>query len=134
MVTIPVSIGELIDKLSILRVKQIKILDCEKLSFINKEFELLYSISYNYLKNKKISNLYDKLINTNSELWDVEDKLRVLEISKDFSDYFIYQARQVYYINDKRFLLKDKINKLTSSEIKEVKSYVNYNYIIKNKQ
>jgi hypothetical protein len=129
MVTIPVSIGELIDKLSILRVKQIKILDCEKLSFINKEFELLYSISYNYLKNKKISNLYGKLINTNSELWDVEDKLRVLEISKDFSDYFIYQARQVYYINDKRFLLKDKINKLTSSEIKEVKSYVNYNYI-----
>ena len=118
MVTIPVSIGELIDKLSILRVKQIKILDCEKLSFINKEFELLYSISYNYLKNKKISNLYDKLININSELWDIEDKLRVLEISKDFSDYFIYQARQVYYINDKRFLLKDKINKLTSSEIK----------------
>jgi hypothetical protein len=126
MITIPVSIGELIDKLSILRVKQIKILDCEKLSFINKEFELLYSISYNYLKNKKISNLYDKLINTNSELWDIEDKLRVLEISKDFSDYFIYQARQVYYINDKRFLLKDKINKLTSSEIKEVKSYVKY--------
>jgi hypothetical protein len=126
MVTIPVSIGELIDKLSILRVKQIKILDCEKLSFINKEFELLYSISYNYLKNKKISNLYDKLININSELWDIEDKLRVLEISKDFSDYFIYQARQVYYINDKRFLLKDKINKLTSSEIKEVKSYVKY--------
>jgi hypothetical protein len=126
MVTIPVSIGELIDKLSILRVKQIKILNCEKLSFINKEFELLYSISYNYLKNKKISNLYDKLININSELWDIEDKLRVLEISKDFSDYFIYQARQVYYINDKRFLLKDKINKLTSSEIKEVKSYVKY--------
>jgi hypothetical protein len=57
-------------------------------------------------------------------LWDVEDKLRILEISKDFSDYFIYQARQVYHINDKRFLLKNEINTITSSEIKEVKSYV----------
>jgi hypothetical protein len=124
MVTIPVSIGELIDKLSILRVKQIKILDCEKLSFINKEFELLYNLSFNYLQDKKISNLYDKLIDINSELWDVEDELRVLEISKDFGDYFIHQARQVYHTNDKRFLLKNEINTITSSEIKEVKSYV----------
>ena len=126
MITIPVSLGELVDKLSILKVKQIKVLDSEKLSIINKEFELLYNISFKYLQDKVILNLYNELVDTNLKLWDIEDKLRVLEASKTFGDYFIDQARQVYLINDKRFLLKDKISKLSFSEIKEVKSYPNY--------
>jgi len=126
MITIPVSLGELIDKLSILRVKQIKIIDHEKLYFINKEFELLYNISSKYLQDENLLNLYDELVNTNLKLWDIENKIRTLESSKIFGECFIDQARQVYYVNDERFTLKDKINKITNSEIIEVKSYINY--------
>ena len=71
MVTIPVSVGELIDKLSILHVKQLKIINENKLLFINKEFEIIYSMSSKYLENKKILNLYHQLIEVNLLLWDV---------------------------------------------------------------
>ena len=126
MVTIPVSIGELIDKLSILHVKSIKITNEEKLVIVNKEFELLYNLSSVYLNSSEIELLYHQLCNINEKLWDVEDKLRVFESEKKFDQEFIELARKVYYTNDERFRLKNKINSITSSEIREVKDYKPY--------
>ncbi len=126
MITIPVSVGELIDKLSILHVKQMKINNPEKLKYVNKEFELLYNFSSVYLNNEEISKLYHELVETNSKLWDIEDMLRVIETEKTFDLKFIELARNVYHTNDKRFRLKNEINERTSSEIREVKEYVNY--------
>lgn len=126
MVSIPVSIGELIDKLSILHVKIEKIKDENKLIFIKSEYNIIYEISYKYLQNEEISQIYKKLIETNLDLWDIEDKLRLMEKDKLFNNEFIELARSVYYTNDNRFLLKDKINNLLDSEIKEQKEYVKY--------
>ena len=110
MVTIPVSIGELIDKLSILHVKSIKITNEEKLVIVNKEFELLYNLSSVYLNSSEIELLYHQLCNINVKLWDVEDKLRVFESEKKFDQEFIELARKVYYTNEERFRLKNEIN------------------------
>lgn len=126
MITIPVSVGELIDKLSILHVKKIKINNTEKLSHVNKEFELLYNFSSVYLNNEEISKLYHELVDTNSKLWEIEDMLRVIETEKNFDSKFIELSRSVYHTNDKRFSLKNEINERTSSEIREVKEYVEY--------
>jgi hypothetical protein len=126
MVSIPVSVGEMIDKLSILQVKKIKVSNEEKLEFINKEFELLYNFSLEYLNNLEIELTYQKLILVNTNLWDIEDKLRVLEKEKKFDNEFIASARKVYFTNDERFRLKNEINLLTSSEIREIKDYVKY--------
>lgn len=126
MITIPVSVGELIDKLSILHVKQMKINNPEKLEYVNKEFELLYNFSSVYLNNEEISKLYHELVETNSKLWEIEDMLRVIETEKTFDSKFIELARNVYHTNDKRFSLKNEINERTSSEIREVKEYVKY--------
>ena len=126
MVSIPVSVGEMIDKLSILQVKKIKVSNEEKLEFINKEFELLYNFSSEYLNNLEIELIYSKLILVNTNLWDIEDKLRVLEKEKKFDSEFVASARKVYFTNDERFRLKNEINLLTSSEIREIKDYVKY--------
>jgi hypothetical protein len=126
MVTVPVSVGEIIDKLSILQVKKTKISDEKKLEFVNKEFEILYNLSSVYLDNLEIEPLYHQLVEINSSLWDVEDKLRVLEKEKIFEGEFISLARKVYFTNDERFRLKNEINSITSSEIREVKDYVKY--------
>jgi hypothetical protein len=126
MVTIPVSVGELIDKLSILHVKKTKIVNENKLSFINNEFELIYNMSSIYFDNEEILNLYRQLIDVNLRLWEVEDELRTIETTKNFDSHFIELARKVYYINDDRFLLKNKINELTNSEVREQKDYVEY--------
>ena len=126
MLSVPVSIGELIDKLSILQVKKIKVTNPDKLVFINKEYDLLYEMSSEFLKRKDILQIYDDLISTNLKLWEVEDELRVIESTKNFDDTFTELARSVYYTNDERFRLKDKINSLTNSEIKEQKDYKEY--------
>jgi hypothetical protein len=126
MINIPVSVGELIDKLSILHIKKTKIFNNEKLKFINEEFELLYNFSSVYLNDEKISSLYFKLVDTNLKLWEIEDELRVIELTKDFNSTFIELSRQVYHTNDERFSIKNKINELTDSEIREQKDYVNY--------
>jgi hypothetical protein len=126
MIKIPVSVGELLDKLSILQVKKSKISDPDKLNYINKELELLYNLSYVFFENNKIQPLYNNLVETNSKLWDIEDEIRKFEKDKNFSENFISLARQVYFTNDKRFELKNEINKITDSEIKEVKEYVKY--------
>lgn len=126
MITAPISVGELIDKLSILRIKQIKIKNDEKLNYINNEFELLYNLSSEYLNDTNIEILYHDLVKINSKLWDIEDKLRILEKQKNFDSEFIELARSVYFTNDERFELKNKINLRTSSEIREIKEYVKY--------
>jgi hypothetical protein len=126
MISIPVSVGEMIDKLSILQVKKIKVNDEEKLLFINKEFELLYNFSLEYFNNPEVELIYEKLILVNTNLWDVEDNLRVMEKEKKFNDDFISLARKVYFTNDERFRLKNEINTITNSEIREVKDYVKY--------
>ena len=126
MIYTPVSAGELIDKLSILQVKKTKITNEEKLEYINKEFELLYNLSLVYLDNKQLETLYNILVKTNSKLWDIEDRLRVLESEKKFDDEFIELARNVYFTNDERFSLKNQINKITDSEIREIKEYIEY--------
>jgi hypothetical protein len=126
MISIPVSVGEMIDKLSILQVKKTKVTNGEKLEFINKEFDLLYNFSSEFFKNLEIEFIYEKLILVNTNLWDIEDQLRVLEKEKKFDSEFIELARKVYFTNDERFRLKNEINLLTSSEIREVKDYVKY--------
>ena len=126
MIYTPVSVGELIDKLSILQVKKTKITNEEKLDYINKEFELLYNLSSVYLDVKELETLYHILVETNSKLWDIEDKLRVLESENRFDEEFVELARNVYFTNDERFSLKNKINKITDSEIREIKEYIKY--------
>ena len=126
MIKIPVSVGELIDKLSILHVKQLKISNEEKLEYVNKEFELLYNISSYYLNKQEIENLYHQLVEINKKLWDIEDKLRVIESENNFDSTFIELARKVYFTNDERFRLKNEINLITSSEIREMKDYKKY--------
>ena len=126
MITIPVSVGELIDKLSILHVKQLKISNEEKLEYVNKEFELLYNLSSYYLNNQEVENLYHQLVEINKKLWDIEDKLRVIESENNFDLTFIELARKVYFTNDERFRLKNEINLNTSSEIREMKDYKKY--------
>ena len=126
MVTIPVSVGELIDKLSILQVKKLKITNPERLKYVSEEFELLYSQSEVCFQVNEIKSLYESLTEVNSALWDVEDKLRVFESEKKFDEEFIDLARKVYYTNDERFRLKNEINSITSSKIREVKDYKPY--------
>ena len=126
MVTIPVSVGELIDKLSILQVKKLKITNPEGLKYVSEEFELLYSQSEVYFQVNEIKSLYESLTEVNSALWDVEDKLRVFESEKKFDNEFIELSRKVYYTNDERFRLKNEINLITSSKIREVKDYKPY--------
>lgn len=126
MINIPVSVGELIDKLSILHVKSVKISNEEKLVLVKKEFELLYNLSSVHLNSSEIESLYHQLCVINEKLWDVEDKLRVFESESKFDEEFIEYARKVYYTNDERFRLKNEINQITDSEIREVKDYIKY--------
>jgi hypothetical protein len=126
MITTPISVGELIDKLSILKVKKNNIKDPIKLVEVKKEFDALNEISKTFLGDKDIFNIYDDLVITNSKLWNIEDELRVYEKKQIFDNKFIELARSVYYTNDERFALKNKINQLTNSELKEQKSYEDY--------
>jgi hypothetical protein len=126
MVIIPVSVGELIDKISILQIKKSKITDDTKLAKVEKELSGLFKIAGPFLINDSISVLYEDLIGVNSQLWNVEDKLRVLEKEHRFEGEFVSLARSVYHLNDERFNIKNKINVLTDSDIQEVKQYIDY--------
>lgn len=126
MLKVPVSVGELIDKLSILQVKKLKITNPEGLKYVSEEYDLLYNESEVYLQLSGVKSLYDSLIEVNSTLWDVEDKLRVFESEKKFDEEFIELSRKVYYTNDERFRLKNEINLITFSKIREVKDYKPY--------
>lgn len=123
MIVIPVSIGEVYDKLSILDIKKKKITDEKKLKLVNNEFDALKLI----FKTDKFDNfLYEELVDINNQLWEIEDKIRIKEKHKEFDEEFIELARSVYYKNDKRAEIKFKINDKYDSEIVEVKSYEKY--------
>ena len=126
MITTPISVGELLDKLSILSIKKNRLTNPDKLFQVEKEFSFLYELSTKFLTVKDYFNLYDDLVLINSKLWEIEDKLRVCEKNKKFDEEFIELARSVYYTNDERFELKNKINLLSNSEIQEQKSYEDY--------
>ena len=126
-IIIPVSTGELIDKIAVLKIKKKKIFNKSKLKNINNELSLLNEIYKNNFKNNKKLLLYEKkLIKINKKLWDIEDKIRFLESKKNFNQQFIDLARAVYINNDKRSEIKKKINKLTGSRLIEEKSYKSY--------
>jgi hypothetical protein len=125
-VKIPVSIGELLDKMTILQIKKQMITDNDKLNVVKKELKQLMDVGRDFLDKSELSIIYNKLMIVNKNLWDVEDELRKMEADKRFDDDFIYKARCVYFLNDERHKLKSEVNKLTGSEINEVKQYVDY--------
>jgi hypothetical protein len=122
---IEISIGELVDKVSILSIKLEKIKNPDKLNNIRKEFNLLYK-SVQKIGLTKDSDDFKKLVNVNLKLWDIEDKIRIKEASKEFDDEFIQLARSVYFENDKRAEIKKQINLTFGSELVEEKEYVQY--------
>ena len=108
-----ISPGELLDKISILEIKLIKIKDKKKLQKINKEYKSLLNSKNNTIKNRKsLDGLILKIKEVNLKLWEIEDKIRICEKNKDFGDNFIQLARDVYLNNDKRSIIKFSINKL----------------------
>ena len=126
IINTPVSLGELVDKISILHIKNINIKDDEKLKFIREELELLNQTLNKHIKNNDIQNYLDSLIEINSRLWVIEDDIRDCERNKKFDQIFIDLARSVYFTNDKRSEVKLEINKKFGSKIIEVKSYEEY--------
>ena len=122
-----ISAGELLDKISILEIKLEKIKDKNSKEEIKKEYKILKKIQNSSIKlDAKIKELFNSIKEINIKLWNVEDKLRACEKNKDFGKNFIELARGVYFNNDKRSVIKSKINKILGSNIKEIKQYVNY--------
>ena len=126
-IILEVSIGELLDKISILEIKQGKIKDSEKLKFINNEHSILKDqLNKNVKSDDKLNNLYQSLKEINSKLWVIEDDKRQCENDKDFGEKFIKLSRDVHFLNDDRAKIKLEINNHTGSVIKEVKEYTSY--------
>ena len=125
MIKVPISNGELLDKITILQIKRDKIKDEEKQKHIIRELEEL-TILMKTLPMNEINNLFSDLKEINTQLWDVEDALRDKERNATFDNEFIQLARNVYFTNDKRSQVKLKINNISKSELVEVKSYEKY--------
>ena len=126
-IIVEVSIGELLDKISILEIKQGKIKDPEKLKFINNEHSILKSQLENNVKSdEKLNNLYQSLKEINAKLWVIEDDKRQCEKDKSFGEIFIKLSRDVHFLNDDRAKIKLEINDHTGSIIKEIKEYTSY--------
>ena len=126
-ILVEVSVGELLDKISILEIKKEKIKDSEKLKFINDEYEVLKDqLDKNVKSDEKIDKLFQSLKEINSKLWVIEDDKRLCEKNSDFSEKFIKLSRDVHFLNDDRSKIKLEINHHTGSKIKEIKKYTNY--------
>ena len=126
-IIVEVSIGELLDKISILEIKQEKIKDSEKLKFIKNEYSILKDqLEKNVKSNDKLNNLFKSLKEINAKLWVIEDNKRKCEKDKDFGEKFIKLSRDVHFLNDDRAKIKLEINNHTGSVIKEIKEYTNY--------
>ena len=122
-----VSVGELLDKISVLEIKKEKIKDPEKLTFINDEYNMLNEQLKNNVKSdEKLNNLFKSLKDINSKLWVIEDEKRQCEKDKDFGEQFIKLSRDVHFLNDERAKIKLDINNHTGSSIKEIKEYTSY--------
>tara|TARA_Y100000768_G_C23898207_1_gene643681 strand:- start:193 stop:582 length:390 start_codon:yes stop_codon:yes gene_type:complete len=126
-ILVEVSVGELLDKISILEIKQDKIKDPEKLRYINEEHSILKSqLDQNVKTDEKLKKLFISLKEINSKLWVIEDDKRLCEREKDFSDKFIKHSRDIHFLNDDRAKIKLQINDYTGSKIKEIKEYTSY--------
>ena len=126
-ILVEVSVGELLDKLSILEIKQEKIKDTEKLKYINDEYKVLKDqLSKNVKSDNKLDELFNSLKKINSKLWVIEDDKRMCEKKSDFSEKFIKLSRDVHFLNDDRAKIKLEINNHTGSKIKEIKEYTKY--------
>ena len=126
LINTPISLGELVDKISILMIKKKNISDSIKLQHVNKELEFLQKTLKKYISSDEINEFLLKLVNINSKLWDIEDDIRECERKKLFDQTFIDLARSVYFTNDERAKVKNDINKNFGSELVEVKSYEEY--------
>ena len=126
-ILVEVSVGELLDKISILEIKKDKIKDPEKLEYISDELSILKKELKNNIKSDvKLDQLYQSLKIINARLWLIEDDKRKCEKEKDFTENFIKLSRDVHTLNDDRAKIKLKINEHTGSKIKEIKEYTNY--------
>jgi hypothetical protein len=126
-ILVEVSVGELLDKISILEIKQEKIKDTEKLNYINEEHSILKDqLNNNVKSDKKLTELFESLKQINAKLWVIEDDKRQCEKEKDFTDNFIKLSRDVHFLNDDRAKIKLEINIHTGSKIKEIKEYTSY--------
>ena len=126
-IIVEISIGELLDKISILEIKQEKIKDPEKLKFVTDEHSILKNqLESNVRTDTKIDELYKSLKQINSKLWLIEDDKRQCEKDKDFGEKFIKLSREVHFLNDDRSKIKLEINNYTGSKIKEIKEYTSY--------
>ena len=126
-ILIEVSVGELLDKISILEIKQEKIKNTEKLKFINEEHSILKDqLNKNVKSDQKLNELFETLKKINAKLWIIEDDKRQCEKDKDFTEKFIKLSRDVHFLNDERAKIKLEINNFTGSKIREIKEYTNY--------
>ena len=126
-IIIEVSVGELLDKISILEIKQSKIKDPDKLSFINNEHSILKKeLEKSVNSDEKLEKLFQELKDINAKLWFIEDDKRDCERNKDFGEKFIKLSRDVHFLNDDRAKIKLEINNYTGSAIKEIKEYTSY--------
>ena len=126
-IIVEVSVGELLDKISILEIKQDKIKDPEKLNFINNEHSILKNqLEKNVKSDDKLKKLFQDLKDINAKLWVIEDDKRDCEKNKDFGDKFIKLSRDVHFLNDDRAKIKLEMNNHTGSAIKEIKEYTSY--------
>ena len=126
-ILVEVSVGELLDKISILEIKKEKIKDHEKLKFINDEYDVLKGqLNKNVKSDPKIDVLFQSLKKINSQLWIIEDDKRMCEKNSDFTEDFIKLSRDVHFLNDDRAKIKLEINDRTGSKIKEIKEYTKY--------
>ena len=126
-ILVEVSVGELLDKISILEIKKEKIKDTESLKFIEEEYNVLkVELDKNIKNDDKLKNLFNSLKEINSKLWIIEDDKRMCEKNKDFGEKFIKLSREVHFLNDDRAKIKLDINDLTGSKIKEIKEYTAY--------
>jgi adenine C2-methylase RlmN of 23S rRNA A2503 and tRNA A37 len=122
-----VSVGELLDKISILEIKKEKIKDSEKLKFINDEYEVLKDqLDKNVKSDKKLEEFFNNLKKTNLKLWSIENDKRMCEKNSDFGEKFIKLSREIHFLNDNRSEVKLEINKYTGSQIREIKQYTSY--------
>ncbi len=126
-ILVEVSVGELLDKISILEIKKEKIKDQNKLKFINEEFKLLKDqYDKNVKPDHKINELFNKLKEINNKLWNIENEKRLCEKNSDFGEVFIRTSRDIHFLNDERGKVKLEMNNHTGSKIKEIKEYTSY--------
>ncbi len=126
-ILVEISVGELLDKISILEIKKEKIKDSVKLKFINDEYNVLKDqLNKSVKSDQKLDGLFKSLKEINSKLWLIEDDKRMCEKNSDFGEKFVKLSRDVHFLNDDRAKIKLEINNHSGSKIKEIKEYTNY--------